>query len=72
MKLKAYSPAIKHYRDFYEKMENPEITSEILLRIAEIELKELNDTKAALESYQKISQGFPCSSQKIVSNVSSG
>ena len=65
LKLKAYSPAIKHYRDFYEKMENPEITSEILLRIAEIELKELNDTKAALESYQKYLKDFPAARKRL-------
>ncbi|MEE2923492.1 MAG: tetratricopeptide repeat protein, partial [bacterium] len=65
LKLKSYTPALKHYRDFFDKMENPEITSEILLRVAEIELKELSNTKAALESYQKYLKEFPAARKRL-------
>ena len=65
LKLKSFNAALKHYRAFFEKMENPEITSEILLRVAEIELKELGDTKAALESYQKYLKDFPAAQKRL-------
>lgn len=65
LKLKMYKKALFHYGQFYDKMENPEITSEILLRMAEIELKELNSPTDALISYSKYLKDFPAAQKRL-------
>lgn len=65
LKLKQYKKALTHYQQFYEKVDNPEISSEILLRIAEIELKELNQIDDALASYNRYLSDFPAAQKRL-------
>ena len=65
LKLKQYKKALLHYQKFYEKMDNPDISSEILLRIAEIELKEFNNIEDALASYNRYLSDFPAAQKRL-------
>jgi len=65
LKLEKPKEALKYYEEFFQMMANPEVTSEILLRIAEIHLKELKDHKEAISQYERYVHNFPAARKKL-------
>ena len=65
LKLGEFLKALTHYNQFLERFEHDEISPEVLLRVAEIHLKELKSPEKALDSYRQYLDRYPFARKRL-------
>ena len=65
LKLGKFVKAMTHYNQFLERFEHDEISPEVLLRVAEIHLKELKSPEKALDAYRQYLNKYPFARKRL-------